>query len=106
MEFNENLKAFFEKFADDEELQVKMSQVTNPDEAYALASSVQSGFTKEEFVEAMKQLQAATGEEISDEDMEQVAGGKFNFSKFKNILTKVAETVSAVVSKAAKSAAA
>jgi predicted ribosomally synthesized peptide with nif11-like leader len=77
-EVNENIVKFLEKVANDEELQAKMQKATNPDEAYAIASGVQDGFTKEEFVEAMKELNAQTDQEVSDDDLEQVAGGKIN----------------------------
>ncbi len=50
---NENIKKFLEKAAQDPELTAKMSAAQNPDEAYKLASSVQDGFTREEFITAM-----------------------------------------------------
>ena len=72
---NENIKALLEKVAADEELQAKFSQIKDPDEAYALASSIQSGFTKEEFVEAMTAIKEAMNEDITDEDLAKSAGG-------------------------------
>ena len=47
---NENFRLFFEKVAADPELQAKLSECKSPDEAYALASGIQEGFTKEEFI--------------------------------------------------------
>ena len=72
---NENLKLFLEKVAADQELQTKFAQIKDVDEGYALASSVQDGFTKEEFVEAMTAIKAAMEEDLSDEDLAKSAGG-------------------------------
>ena len=72
---NENIKLFLEKLSEDEEMQAKISQVRDPDEAYAIASSIQGGFTKEEFVEEMTRLKAAMDESLTDEDLAQAAGG-------------------------------
>lgn len=72
---NENIRFFFEKMAADQELQARFSQITDPDEAYAMASSVQSGFTKEEFIETMTAIREAMNEDLSDEDMAKSAGG-------------------------------
>ena len=47
---NEIIKAFLEKVSEDADLQAKFSQIKNLDEAYALASSIRFGFTKEEFI--------------------------------------------------------
>jgi len=72
---NENIRLFLEKLSADEELQAKISQVRDPDEAYAIASSLQDGFTKEEFVEEMTRLKAAMEESLTDEDLAKSAGG-------------------------------
>ena len=72
---NENIKLFLEKMAEDQELQARFSQITDPDEAYSLASSVQSGFTKEEFIETMTAIRDAMEEDLSDEDLARSAGG-------------------------------
>ena len=72
---NENIRLFLEKMAADQELQARFSQITDPDEAYAMASSVQSGFTKEEFIETMTAIREAMNEDLSDEDMAKSAGG-------------------------------
>jgi predicted ribosomally synthesized peptide with nif11-like leader len=105
-EVNENIVKFLEKVANDEELQAKMQKATNPDEAYAIASSVQDGFTKEEFVAVMQELNAQTDQELSDDDLEQVAGGKIKWSKIRDLLSKITDSISYVVSNTAKSAAA
>ena len=71
---NENIKKFLEKAAQDPELTAKMSAVRDPDEAYELASSLQDGFTKEEFFTAMKELAAADGD-LGDADLKKFSGG-------------------------------
>ena len=76
MEINESLKQFLAKLAQDEELQAKMEAATSPEEAYAIASAVQSGFSKEEFVQVMSAIKNQNTEELSDDDLEKVAGGK------------------------------
>ncbi|MBQ9612643.1 MAG: Nif11-like leader peptide family RiPP precursor [Lachnospiraceae bacterium] len=74
---NENIKVFLKKMAEDQELFGKMSACKNPDEAYAIASSVVGGFTKEEFISTMDKLDAAAkgSKELSDEDLKNIAGG-------------------------------
>ena len=53
---DENVRIMLEKLANDEEAMRKLSAVRNPDEAYAIVSAIQGGYTKEEFVETMKTL--------------------------------------------------
>ena len=72
---NENIKNFLEMVAEDPELQAQFSQIKDPDEAYTLASSIQPGFTKEEFVETMKAIEDAMSEDLTDEDLAKSAGG-------------------------------
>ena len=71
---NENIKKFLEKAVQDPELLKKLSAIRDPDEAYKLASSVQDGFTKEEFITAMKELAAANGD-LNEDDLKKFAGG-------------------------------
>ena len=74
---NENIKKFLEKVARDPELTAKMRAVQDPDDAYRLASSVQDGFTEEEFISAMEQIKAtidASGT-LSEDDIRKMAGG-------------------------------
>ena len=74
---NEKIKEFLQKVAGDEALAAKLEACKSPDEAYALASSVVEGFTKEEFISVMEKIKAATenGAELSDEDISKMAGG-------------------------------
>ena len=73
---NENIKKFLEQFLTDEALQAKFSALKTPDEAFELAKSIQDGFTKEEFLEAVQQLAALDEADITDEDLAAAAGGE------------------------------
>jgi predicted ribosomally synthesized peptide with nif11-like leader len=74
---NENLKMFLQKVAADEKIQAKMQSFTNIDEAYDYAVSIQDGYSKEEFEAVMVEITkgSAENDEISDDDLENVAGG-------------------------------
>ena len=67
--------SILEKVSEDADLQAKFSQIKDLDEAYALASSAQSGFTKEELVSEMNKIKEAMEENLTDEDMARSAGG-------------------------------
>lgn len=71
----EELKLFYQKVAEDRELQEKMQSCKSPEEVYVIASSVQDGFTFEEFTEATAELYEQTTAELSDEDLAKAAGG-------------------------------
>jgi undecaprenyl pyrophosphate synthase len=73
---NENIKIMLEKLSKDNAAQAKLQAATNPDEAYALVSSIQGGYTKEEFMDVMKKIASSMQEgELSDEDVSAAAGG-------------------------------
>ena len=69
---NEKIALFLKKIEGDEALAARFQGVTNPDEAYAIAASVQDGFTKEEFVAAMEGIRNG---ELSDADLAKMSGG-------------------------------
>jgi predicted ribosomally synthesized peptide with nif11-like leader len=72
----EELKLFLQKAANDTALQEKLQGCKSPEEAYAIASSVQEGFTFEEFVEAGQKLNdMAESQDLTDEDLAKAAGG-------------------------------
>ena len=83
---NENVSLLFQKVQEDEVLAAKFKSITNPDEAYALAASVQDGFTKEEFISAMEQL---NNSDLSKDDLAAIAGGD-EISEF--VVTSVVST--------------
>ena len=72
---NENIKKLLAKVEQSPELQAKFAQIRKPDEAYKLATSVQDGFTKDEFITEMKKLYDETVKDLSEEDLAKVAGG-------------------------------
>ena len=69
---NEKIKLFLEQVEKDEALAAKLSAIKDPDEAYALAASLQDGFTKEEFVAAMEGIRNG---DLTADDLEKLAGG-------------------------------
>ena len=69
---NENIALFLQKVEKDEALVAKLSEMKDPDEAYALAASIQEGFTKEEFAAAMVELYKG---ELTADDLAKYAGG-------------------------------
>jgi len=69
---NESIVLFLQKVEKDEALAAKLSAIRSPDEAYALAASVQEGFTKEEFVAAMEGIRNG---DLSDADLARMSGG-------------------------------
>ena len=75
---NENIKEFVQKVAANESLQAKMQSFSDADEAYEFASSIQDGFTMEEFVTVMTKISEniSGSNELSDEDLANVAGGE------------------------------
>ena len=90
---NENIRLFFEKYADDKELQNKLAAIQDPDEAFALVQSVQDGFTKEEFFSFIEQLNDNENRELDLEDMAKVAGGASG-----SLLSFVSEKVMSILS--------
>ena len=73
---NDNLKLFLQRFYEDEALAARLGACKSEDEAYTLASSVQDGFTKEEFVETMSALNHANNSgDLTKEDLRGIAGG-------------------------------
>ena len=77
---NENIKKFLEKVEQSPELQAQFDQIRDPEEAYKLAASIQDGFTKDEFISEMKKLYEAMLQNLSEEDIAQVAGGRASTS--------------------------
>jgi uncharacterized protein YlzI (FlbEa/FlbD family) len=66
-------KEFISKFNEEEVIQ-KMQSVKSPEEAYAVAKEYGVTDSLEEFVEEMTKFKTAI-DELSDEDLDAVAGG-------------------------------
>jgi predicted ribosomally synthesized peptide with nif11-like leader len=92
---NENIKLFLEKMAADPELQARFAQLKDPDEAYELASSIQPGFTKEEFITEMTKIKEAMEEDLTDADLAKSSGGDAG-DVVASVTVSVATVVSAV----------
>ena len=65
---NENIVQFLKLVEKDSALAAKLSAMKDPEEAFALASSIQGGFTKEEFVTFLpKSITTAIGMSVAEE---------------------------------------
>lgn len=79
---SEKMREFIEKLAKDEGLLKKMEGAKSPEEAFAIASEAVNGLDQKDFTETMlklkemaeKKQQQGTAE-LSDEDLDMVAGG-------------------------------
>ena len=72
---NENISKMLELLSQDEETMKKLSAIHDPDEAYALVSSIHGGYTKEEFIETMTAINDSINQDIDAEDLSTAAGG-------------------------------
>ena len=93
---NENIKKFLEKVEKSPELQAKFAQIRDPEEAYKLASTVQDGFTKEEFVTEMKKIYEAAIADLSEEDLAKIAGGYETSELISAAITPIIVTVKGI----------
>ena len=102
---NENIELFLKKLADDKKLQEQFKAIKDPDKAYELAASVQSGFTKDEFITTMKELRSQMSRDLSDDDLEKAAGGGIGDGDItRSIVHTLIATVEATVEIAASAA--
>ncbi len=74
---NEGLKKLFEAMKTQEGLGDKFAQCKTPEEAYKVALEVSDGYTIEEFKAVMAQIRKLNdgAAELSEDDLDQVAGG-------------------------------
>ena len=72
---NENIQKMMELLSQNEEAMKKLSVISDLDEAYALATSIHGGYTKEEFIEAIKASDDCIDQDMETEDLSKVAGG-------------------------------
>ncbi|WP_459910753.1 Nif11-like leader peptide family RiPP precursor [Desulfotomaculum defluvii] len=74
----EAMKSFVEKLGKDEALQDKLKACKSPEEAFEVAKGTVEGLSFDDFTATMKKLSESiskTPGELSDTDLEQVAGG-------------------------------
>lgn len=83
---NESVKALLELLLKDETSAKKVLGCESKEEAYAEAMEMVGGYTREEFEEGMLALiaivQKKEGRELSDEDLDGVAGGALRTTSF------------------------
>ncbi len=72
---NENLKQAILKVKEMPEVQEKLTKAETLEEAYEIMQSVGSGFTLDEFKAAMEEMNKAGSGELTDEQLDAVAGG-------------------------------
>ena len=72
---NENIQKMLELLSEDEEAMKKLSAIRDPDEAYALVTSIHGGYTKEEFIETMTAINNNINQDIAADDLSMAAGG-------------------------------
>lgn len=74
----EAMKSFIEKLGQDEALQDKLKACKSPEEAFAVAKGAVDGLNLDDFISTMKKMNESLTQskgELSDADLEQVAGG-------------------------------
>lgn len=75
---NEKLIELLEEVKKNEELQAKMEKAQSIDELYAVTTQYVDGYSLDELKEGLKFIKSQTSDELSDEDLEMVAGGSKN----------------------------
>ena len=90
---NENILKMLELLAQNEEAQKKFASIRDPEEAYALATSIHGGYTQEEFIQAMASLRDQMNQDLSDEKLNSIAGGGQDDNTDDIILTIAASVV-------------
>lgn len=81
---NEKLMELLEVLKENEELQAKVKNAKNIDEVYAVTTQYVDGYTVKELEEGLKFIKVQiSSDELSDEDLEMVAGGSKEGSRKK-----------------------
>ena len=93
---NENIKIMLEKLIKDEETQKKLAATRDPDEAYAIASALHGGYTKEEFFTVMQAIQEQQAASLDEADLAKTAGGGEEILEILETVTAVTCTGSAI----------
>ena len=82
---NENLKQAILKVKEMAEVQEKLTKAETLEGAYEIMQSVGSGFTLDEFKAAMEEMNKAGSGELTDEQLDAVAGGAFSLVEYLKI---------------------
>ena len=78
---NENILKMLDLLTQNEEAQKKFASIRDPEEAYALATSIHGGYTQEEFIQAMASLRDQMNQDLSEDDLATAAGGESTVSE-------------------------
>jgi len=102
---DDKVKAFLKFLSEDTDLQAKMAAVASAEEALALVNAHGFAFELEEFKQLMLavsgSIKQAQGEELTDEELEAVAGGATAVS---NTTTNATAATAATATSASASA--
>ena len=82
---NENLKQAILKVKEMAEVQEKLTKAETLEGAYEIMQSVGSGFTLDEFKAAMEEMNKVGSGELTDEQLDAVAGGTFSLVEYLKI---------------------
>ena len=82
---NENLNQPILKVKEMAEVQEKLTKAETLEGAYEIMQSVGSGFTLDEFKAAMEEMNKAGSGELTDEQLDAVAGGAFSLVEYLKI---------------------
>ena len=82
---NENLKQANLKVKEMAEVQEKLTKAETLEGAYEIMQTVGSGFTLDEFKAAMEEMNKAGSGELTDEQLDAVAGGAFSLVEYLKI---------------------
>ena len=82
---NENLKQAILKVKELADVQEKLTKAETLEGAYEIMQSVGSGFTLDEFKAAMEEMNKAGSGELTDEQLDAVAGGAFSLVEYLKI---------------------
>ena len=82
---NENLKQAILKVKEMAEVQEKLTKAETLEGAYEIMQSVGSGFTLDEFKAAIEEMNKACSGELTDEQLDAVAGGAFSLVEYLKI---------------------
>lgn len=89
---NEKIKVLLEEMNKNEKLQKEIKGTKDLDSLYAVTTKYVDGYTKDELKEVIEKLKSADSTELSDNDLEAVAGGS-SFSEIDKTFEKLIEYV-------------
>lgn len=88
-DMDKSIMDFIRKASEDKSLAERISKAANPDEVYAIAKENGVTVPFDEFKDTMEKLAASANEELSEEEMDAVAGG----ISFKGVVDHVLDVI-------------